>query len=99
MNQAIAIRDAVSPHEIMFVLDAMVGQDAVSTSTAFRDGVGFTGVVLSKLDGDARGGAALSVRGVTGAPSCLLPRARAWRTSSASTRTVWPVASSTWATS
>ena len=68
MNQAIAIRDAVSPHEIKFVLDAMVGQDAVSTSTAFRDGVGFTGVVLSKLDGDARGGAALSVRGVTGAP-------------------------------
>lgn len=68
MEQAIAIRDAVSPHEIMFVLDAMVGQDAVQTATAFRDGVGFTGVVLSKLDGDARGGAALSVRGVTGAP-------------------------------
>ena len=68
MDQAIAIRDAVNPHEIMFVLDAMVGQDAVQTSTAFRDGVGFTGVVLSKLDGDARGGAALSVRGVTGAP-------------------------------
>lgn len=68
MAQARAIRDAVNPQEIMFVLDAMVGQDAVSTSTAFRDGVGFTGVVLSKLDGDARGGAALSVRGVTGAP-------------------------------
>ncbi len=68
MAQAIAIRDAISPHEIMFVLDAMVGQDAVNTATAFRDGVGFTGVVLSKLDGDARGGAALSVRGVTGAP-------------------------------
>ena len=67
-NQAIAIRDAVSPHEIMFVLDAMVGQDAVSTSTAFRDGVGFTGVVLSKLDGDARGGAALSIKAVTGKP-------------------------------
>lgn len=68
MAQARNIRDAVNPHEVMFVLDAMVGQDAVSTSTAFRDGVGFTGVVLSKLDGDARGGAALSVRGVTGAP-------------------------------
>jgi len=65
MDQAIAIRDAVRPHEIMFVLDAMVGQDAVTTSTAFRDGVGFTGVVLSKLDG---GGAALAVRGVAGAP-------------------------------
>ena len=68
MDQAIRIRDAVCPHEILFVLDAMVGQDAVNTSVAFRDGVGFTGVVLSKLDGDARGGAALSVRGVTGAP-------------------------------
>ena len=68
MDQAIRIRDAVSPHEILFVLDAMVGQDAVNTSVAFRDGVGFTGVVLSKLDGDARGGAALSVRGVTGTP-------------------------------
>ncbi len=68
MDQAIAIRDAVRPDEILFVLDAMVGQDAVQTSTAFRDGVGFTGVVLSKLDGDARGGAALSVRGVTGVP-------------------------------
>lgn len=68
MEQARQIRDAVNPHETMFVLDAMVGQDAVQTSVAFRDGVGFTGVVMSKLDGDARGGAALSVRGVTGAP-------------------------------
>ena len=68
MAQAVAIRDAIKPNEILFVLDAMVGQDAVNTSVAFRDGVGFTGVVLSKLDGDARGGAALSVRGVTGAP-------------------------------
>lgn len=68
MQQARDIRDAVNPHEILFVLDAMVGQDAVQTSVAFRDGVGFTGVVLSKLDGDARGGAALSVRGVTGQP-------------------------------
>lgn len=68
MAQARDIRDAVNPDEILFVLDAMVGQDAVNTSLAFRDGVGFTGVVLSKLDGDARGGAALSVRGVTGQP-------------------------------
>ncbi|CAM3010850.1 signal recognition particle protein [Skermania piniformis] len=68
MGQAAAIRDAVSPDEILFVLDAMVGQDAVATAEAFRDGVGFTGVVLTKLDGDARGGAALSVREVTGTP-------------------------------
>ncbi len=68
MAQAVNIRDAVQPDEILFVLDAMVGQDAVSTANAFRDGVGFTGVVLTKLDGDARGGAALSVREVTGQP-------------------------------
>jgi signal recognition particle subunit SRP54 len=68
MAQAAAIRDAVDPDEIVFVVDAMVGQDAVATAEAFRDGVGITGVVLSKLDGDARGGAALSVRYVTGQP-------------------------------
>ncbi len=68
MAQAAAIRDAVQPDEILFVVDAMIGQDAVTTAEAFRDGVGFTGVVLSKLDGDARGGAALSVRHVTGEP-------------------------------
>ena len=68
MQQAVDIRDAVSPEEILFVLDAMVGQDAVTTARAFLDGVGFDGVVLTKLDGDARGGAALSVRSVTGRP-------------------------------
>jgi signal recognition particle subunit SRP54 len=68
MAQAAAIRDAINPDEVIFVIDAMVGQDAVRTAEAFRDGVGITGVVLSKLDGDARGGAALSVRQVTGQP-------------------------------
>jgi len=68
MAQAAAIRDAVNPDEVIFVIDAMVGQDAVRTAEAFRDGVGITGVVLAKLDGDARGGAALSVREVTGQP-------------------------------
>ena len=68
MQQASDIRDAVSPDEILFVVDAMVGQDAVTTAQAFLDGVGFTGVVLAKLDGDARGGAALSVAKVTGQP-------------------------------
>jgi signal recognition particle subunit SRP54 len=66
MQQAADIRDAVDPDEILFVVDAMIGQDAVTTAQAFLDGVGFTGVVLSKLDGDARGGAALSVAQVTG---------------------------------
>lgn len=68
MRQAADIRDEIEPDETLFVVDAMIGQDAVSTAEAFRDGVGFTGVVLTKLDGDARGGAALSVRDVTGAP-------------------------------
>jgi signal recognition particle subunit SRP54 len=68
MAQAADIRDAVDPDETLFVVDAMIGQDAVATAEAFRDGVGFTGVVLTKLDGDARGGAALSVRQVTGEP-------------------------------
>jgi signal recognition particle subunit SRP54 len=66
MRQAADIRDAVSPDEVLFVVDAMIGQDAVTTAEAFRDGVGFDGVVLAKLDGDARGGAALSIAHVTG---------------------------------
>ncbi|MCH9275427.1 signal recognition particle protein [Bifidobacterium amazonense] len=68
MKQARDIRDAVQPNEILFVIDAMIGQDAVKTAQAFDEGVDFTGVVLSKLDGDARGGAALSVASVTGKP-------------------------------
>jgi signal recognition particle subunit SRP54 len=68
MKQASDIRKAVDPDEVLFVIDAMIGQDAVTTARAFQDGVDFTGVVLSKLDGDARGGAALSVASVTGRP-------------------------------
>ncbi|MDO4898340.1 MAG: signal recognition particle protein [Rothia sp. (in: high G+C Gram-positive bacteria)] len=68
MAQARDIRDAIQPNEVLFVIDAMIGQDAVNTANAFNEGVDFTGVVLSKLDGDARGGAALSVASVTGKP-------------------------------
>ncbi|WBL18555.1 MULTISPECIES: signal recognition particle protein [Citricoccus] len=68
MQQASDIRAAINPDEVLFVIDAMIGQDAVATAQAFNEGVGFTGVVLSKLDGDARGGAALSVVNVTGKP-------------------------------
>jgi signal recognition particle subunit SRP54 len=53
MAEASTIRDAINPNEILFVVDAMIGQDAVRTAEAFRDGVGFDGVVLTKLDGDA----------------------------------------------
>jgi signal recognition particle subunit SRP54 len=68
MQQAADIRDATDPDEILFVVDAMIGQDAVTTAQAFLDGVGYDGVVLTKLDGDARGGAALSIAELTGRP-------------------------------
>ncbi|WP_053353210.1 signal recognition particle protein [Leucobacter musarum] len=68
MQQASDIRKATQPDEVLFVIDAMIGQDAVATAQAFQEGVDFTGVVLTKLDGDARGGAALSIRSVTGRP-------------------------------
>lgn len=68
MAQAVAIRDVTTPNEIIFVIDAMTGQDAARTAKAFQDGVGITGIALTKLDGDARGGAALSVAKVTGKP-------------------------------
>jgi signal recognition particle subunit SRP54 len=68
MTQARDIRKAVDPDEVLFVIDSMIGQDAVNVAKAFDDGVSITGVVLTKLDGDARGGAALSVATVTGKP-------------------------------
>ena len=68
MDELKNIRDAVEPAEIMLVVDAMTGQDAVNAATAFDEALGVTGVMLSKLDGDARGGAALSIRAATGKP-------------------------------
>jgi len=68
MNEIAAIKAAVSPHEILFVVDAMTGQDAVNTAKEFNDRLNFDGVVLTKLDGDTRGGAALSIRSVVDKP-------------------------------
>ena len=68
MQQAADIKAAVDPAETLFVIDAMIGQEAVTVAKAFQEAVDFTGVVLAKLDGDARGGAALSVAEVTGRP-------------------------------
>ncbi len=68
MQELVAIKDRVRPQNILLVIDAMIGQDSVKTAAAFHDRLGLTGVALTKLDGDARGGAALSVREVTGAP-------------------------------
>ena len=68
MKEVEAIRDAVRPHEILFVVDAMTGQDAVNTARAFNERLNFDGAVLAKMDGDARGGAALSLRATVGKP-------------------------------
>jgi signal recognition particle subunit SRP54 len=68
MNEISNIKEAVNPQEILFVVDAMTGQDAVNTAKAFNDRLNFDGVILTKLDGDTRGGAALTVRKVTGKP-------------------------------
>ncbi len=68
MDELKNIRDAVEPSEILLVVDAMTGQDAVNAASAFDEALGVTGVMLSKLDGDARGGAALSIRAATGKP-------------------------------
>ncbi|HTR19228.1 MAG TPA: signal recognition particle protein [Gemmatimonadales bacterium] len=68
MDELRAVKEAVKPREVLLVADAMTGQDAVRIARGFKDGIGVTGVILTKLDGDARGGAALSIFGVTGAP-------------------------------
>ena len=68
MKEIAAIKDAVSPHEILFVVDSMTGQDAVNTAKEFNERLDYDGVVLTKLDGDTRGGAALSIRSVVNKP-------------------------------
>lgn len=68
MAEAAAVRDLAAPHEKLLVVDAMTGQDAVNTARAFEEKIGVTGIVLTRIDGDARGGAALSMRAVTGRP-------------------------------
>jgi signal recognition particle subunit SRP54 len=72
MQELVRIRDCVDPREILLVADAMTGQDAVNVASAFNERLNLTGVVLTKLDGDARGGAALSIRAVTGTPIKLV---------------------------
>jgi len=72
MDEAAAVRDAAKPHETLLVADAMTGQDAVNVARAFHEKIGLTGIVLTRVDGDARGGAALSMRAVTGCPIKLM---------------------------
>lgn len=68
MQEVVAVHDAATPHETLFVVDSMAGQDAVNAATAFNESLSLTGVVLTKADGDAKGGVALSVREITGKP-------------------------------
>src|SRR3546814_11472448 len=72
MAEVAAVHDAAKPHESLLVADAMTGQDAVNVASAFKQRVGLTGIVLTRVDGDARGGAALSMRAVTGCPINLI---------------------------
>jgi signal recognition particle subunit SRP54 len=72
MMEVAAVRDLVKPHETLLVADAMTGQDAVTVGKAFNDRIGLSGIVLTRIDGDARGGAALSMRAITGKPIKLL---------------------------
>lgn len=68
MDELINIKNEVHPHEILLVVDAMTGQDAVTAASAFDKALGIDGIIMTKLDGDARGGAALSIKAVTGKP-------------------------------
>ena len=96
MDEIEAIKKAINPQETLFVVDAMTGQDAVNTAKEFNQRLDFDGVVLTKLDGDTRGGAALSIRTSLSSLSVL---ARNSRLSTCSIRHVWPTVSSAWATS
>jgi len=99
MQELVRIRDELEPREILLVADAMTGQDAVNVATAFNDKLGLTGVVLTKLDGDARGGAALSIRSVTGKPIKLVGIGEKLDALEAFHPSGWPSASSAWAMS
>ena len=78
MNEVVTIRDLAKPIETLLVVDAMTGQDAVNTASAFDNKVGITGLMLTRVDGDARGGAAMSMRAVTGKPIKLLGIGEKW---------------------
>ena len=78
MAEAAEVRAATSPHEVLLVADALTGQDAVKTATAFNERLGITGIVLTRVDGDGRGGAALSMRSVTGRPIKLVGVGEKW---------------------
>ena len=78
MREVAAVKTATNPHEVLLVADSLTGQDAVNTAKAFEERVGITGIMLTRVDGDGRGGAALSMRAVTGKPIKLLGTGEKW---------------------
>ncbi len=99
MTEISNLKNAVQPHETLFVVDAMTGQDAVNTAKEFNDRLDFDGVVLTKLDGDTRGGAALSIRTVVAKPIKFIGTGEKMEPSTCSIRSAWPTASWAWVTS
>ena len=93
-----ALRAAVEPQNVVLVLDAAIGQESVNVAKTFHEAVGLTGLILTKLDGDARGGAALSVVSVTGCPILRIGTGERAEDLEPSIPTAWPRASSAWAT-
>ena len=99
MNEIAAVKAKVNPHETLFVVDSMTGQDAVNTAKAFNDRLDFDGVVLTKLDGDTRGGAALTIRSVVDKPIKFVGLGEKWTLLIFSIQNVWQTVSSVWVTS
>lgn len=96
MAELKAIKENIKPHEILLVVDAMTGQDAVNVASSFDEALGIDGVVLTKLDGDARGGAALSIKAVTGKPIKFVGMGENWMPWSPFIQTGWPPGSWAW---
>lgn len=97
MNELRNIKAAVDPHEILLVVDAMIGQDAVTAASAFDEALDITGVMLTKLDGDARGGAASPSKLPPGSRSNSSAWARSWTLSRCSIQSEWPAGFWVWA--
>ena len=79
MEELVAIKSVSNPAETLLVADALTGQDAVNTATAFKSKIGISGIILTRLDGDARGGAALSMRAITGKTEEVGNQAHQWQ--------------------
>ncbi len=96
MKEISSVKNAVNPHEILFVVDSMTGQDAVNTAKEFNDRLDFDGVVLTKLDGDTRGGAALSIKSVVNKPIKFVSSGKRWTPLTSFILNEWPTGSLEW---